>query len=116
MAERRHGTLQPTSLEIQFHRIWQILGGPDLVWQHTFYPGRRWRFDYAHLASKTAIELQGGLWQRGWHQNPVRYREDCEKLNAATATGWRIFWLTTDMLTDDPVGHVGPIITATAIR
>ena len=93
-------------LEAQFYQLWVMLGGPELKPQHKFEPMRRWRADFAHIASRTLIEVEGGLYQQGRHQRLHGYQADCEKYNWATMTGWRVIRLTSMMLTPDYVESI----------
>jgi len=49
---------------------------------------RRWRFDFAHVGSKTAIEIEGGIFSRGRHTRGVGFLNDMEKYNKAVELGW----------------------------
>jgi very-short-patch-repair endonuclease len=93
-------------LEAQFHQLWQMLGGPELEREFRFEPMRRWRADFAHVDSRTLIEVEGGLYQQGRHQRLHGYQADCEKYNWATMTGWRVIRLTSMMLTPDYVESI----------
>ena len=93
-------------LERQFADLWQMLGGPDLEREFRFEPTRRWRSDFAHIASRTLIEVEGGLYQQGRHNRAQGYQADCEKYNWATMTGWRVIRLTSMMLTPDYVESI----------
>lgn len=99
-----------SDLERTFVTLWRTMYGPDLVDEHRFHQTRRWRFDFAHLETKVAIELDGGTFSGGRHTRGKGYAADCEKLNAATAAGWRVFRLTSDMLAEDPFTHLTQII------
>lgn len=101
---------QPSTLERTFATFWRQLGGPELTPEYRFAPPRRWRFDFAHPASRVAIELDGGTWTGGRHSRGAGYSGDCEKFNAAAALGWLVFRLTSDMLRDDPARHVEQIV------
>lgn len=87
----------------QFVRMWEMCGGPALVTELRFHSDRRWRFDFAHEASKVAIEINGGIWSNGRHVRGTGYLRDREKVNAATALGWRVFELGTGQVTPDNV-------------
>jgi len=89
-----------------------------------FWPGRRYRFDFACEKWKIAIELQGGTWgnpvkchrchstvmrstktgavymvrEGGRHQNPKALESEYEKLNGAQKMGWRVFLFTPHMI------------------
>ena len=109
-----------SELERTFDTLWRQCGGPDLTPEYEFSPDRGWRFDRAHVPARIAIEVDGGTWptrdkktgklRPGRHTTGSGYRDDCIKRNAATARGWLVFNLTSDMLTDDPVTHLGQII------
>lgn len=62
------------------------LHGASFVREHVFHPTRKWRFDYAFLGPKLAIEIDG----QGRHQSYVGFRGDCEKFNSAVLHGWRV--------------------------
>ena len=66
------------------------LGLPEPVTEHKFHPIRRWRFDYAWLDYKIALEVEGGVWTGGRHTSSVGFIKDMEKYNAAACLGWRI--------------------------
>ena len=63
-----------------------------------------WRFDFAIVDQKLAIECMGGEWVGGAHVKGAHYNSDCEKSNAATCLGWRILNFTGTMLKKDPAG------------
>lgn len=62
------------------------LKGAEFVREHRFHPERKWRFDYAFLGPKLAVEIEG----QGRHQTYVGFRGDCEKYNSAVLHGWRV--------------------------
>lgn len=78
--------------------------------EHRFHPTRKWRFDFAWLAARVAVELDGGNCgigkvcpvchrrQMGRHNTRDGFEGDCEKLNAAAALGWLVFRFTAAML------------------
>lgn len=98
-----------SGLEKQFLWAWQALGGPELVREHRFHAVRLWRFDFAHVPTKVAIELEGGTWRASRHTTGSGFRKDCEKYNAAILLGWRVFRLTTDMIEKTPLRMLAPI-------
>jgi len=95
-----------SELEATFERLWLLLKPemPAPRAEYRFAPPRRWRFDFSWVAQKVAVELQGGTWSksRRGHNRGSMIERDCEKLNAAQANGWTVFYLTTSMLDDDP--------------
>ena len=65
-----------------------------VVQEHKFHPDRRWRFDFAWPEQKIAAEIEGGVWTRGRHTRGKGFINDCDKYNAATLLGWRVFRFT----------------------
>lgn len=71
---------------------------PEPVTEYKFSPSRRWRFDFAWPDRMIACEVDGGTWSGGRHVRGDGYERDCQKLNTATAEGWRVFRFTTGMV------------------
>lgn len=88
----------PSTLETKFALYWKAVNGMNLTCEHQFAKPRRWRFDFAHIESKTAIEIEGGTWMKGAHTRGKHYRSDCEKYNTATRDGWAVLRLTGEMI------------------
>lgn len=64
--------------------------------EHKFFPGRRWRFDFAYPERKIAFEIEGGLFSaRGGGHSGAGLNKDCIKYNAATMKGWSVYRFTT---------------------
>jgi hypothetical protein len=106
----RHACRKRASLhEERFARLWQALSGPELVREHRFC-ARRWRFDFAHLPSLTAIEIEGGIHRIGRHQRPAGFQADLEKYHAAALLGWQVWRLSPSMVSAE---HVRPIVERT---
>jgi very-short-patch-repair endonuclease len=80
----------PNPLAMRFEALWERWGGPALECEYKFSAARRWRADYCHTASRTIIELEGGIYSAGRHTRAAGYLGDIEKYNAAAAMGWRI--------------------------
>ena len=95
--------MSASRLEKRFALYWRGLNGPELKPEHAFHPTRKWRFDFAHLQSRVAIEIEGGTWTRGGHSRGEGYQKDCEKYNEATRLNWRVFRLTGKMITAENV-------------
>ena len=72
------------------------LPGVEVVKEHLFHPSRKWRFDYAIVQYKVAIEIDGAVWTIGRHNRPTGYINDMEKLNTAASMGWLVLRITTD--------------------
>ena len=97
-AKARPAPKAPSKLERRFDLFWRGVNGPPLVAEYRFDAVRKWRFDRAHLATKTAIELEGGVWSGGAHTRGGHYLSDCEKYNAAALQGWTVVRLATGMI------------------
>lgn len=82
-------------LRRRFERMWQEAGGPALTEEYRFDESRRWRADYAHLPSRTLIELEGGVWSGGRHTRGKGYIKDAEKYREAAMQGWTVVRLPT---------------------
>ncbi len=67
--------------------------GLKFILEYRFHEKRKWRFDFANLENKLAIEIEGGIYTR-----PKGFINDIEKYNTATAMGWKVFRCTTDNL------------------
>ena len=89
-----------------FESIWYSLGGQDLEEELRFHTTRRWRLDYCHLATRTAIELEGGVWTQGRHTRGAGFVNDCEKYNAAHDCGYVVFRLATGMVTPEHIERI----------
>ncbi len=89
----------PSRLERRFALLWRTLGGPVLKEEFRFHPKRRWRADFAHLESRTLIEIEGGVWVRGRHNQGAGFMADAEKYFEATLAGWRVVRLAAPQIT-----------------
>ena len=74
-----------STLERRWELLWKQAGGPELVREHRFAAPRRWRFDFAHLGTKTAIEIEGGTWSGGRHTRGSGFVKDAEKYKIGRA-------------------------------
>ncbi len=63
---------------------------PELALEFRFHPLREWRFDYALVNERIAIEVEGGVYTEGRHVRPTGYLEDLRKYRAAVLLGWRL--------------------------
>jgi len=67
--------------------------------EHRFHPTRLWRFDFAHITTKTAYEIEGGVYSGGRHTRGKGFTEDCIKYSEAQILGWTVYRLTPKMIT-----------------
>lgn len=63
---------------------------PDPTREHKFHPTRKWRFDFAWIELKLALEVEGGLYGKSRHTSITGYTNDCEKYSFAALLGWRV--------------------------
>lgn len=75
-------------------------GLPPTVREFHFWPGRRFRFDFAFVQDRLAVEIEGGTWVQGRHSRPAGYERDCVKYNGAALQGWTVLRFTTGMVVD----------------
>lgn len=87
-------------------QYWQTLKLPAAVAEWRFDEHRKWRFDFAFVDQRVAIEVQGGIWAvshgrrcpvckqtpTGRHTRGAALKKEWEKLNAAAGQGWRILY------------------------
>lgn len=64
--------------------------GLEAIPEYKFHPKRKWKFDYAILEHKIAIEIEGSVWTNGRHTRGSGFVKDMEKYNTATAMGWKL--------------------------
>lgn len=104
--------------ENEFLFIWNALNGPALVREHRFHPTRKWRCDFAHLQTRVIIEIEGGTWskKKNRHTTGNGYADDREKYNSAQELGWKVFSLTSDMITAKQAERIIAVINSTTWR
>lgn len=100
-----------SKLERTFLTRWRQLAQelPEPIAEYQIIPTRKFRWDGAWPKQKVAIEVQGGTWSGGSHGRGSGITRDCQKNNLAVAAGWRVFYVTTDMLRDDPITFIEQI-------
>lgn len=88
-----------SKLEAEFAGIYALHGAdlPALKTEYRFHPTRRWRFDFALVDYKIAIEVEGGV-KGGRHTRWYGFIEDATKYNSATVLGWRLLRYTSEHL------------------
>ncbi len=83
------------------------------VREYEFHPTRQWKFDFAWVEYKVALESDGGAWVGGRHVTGTGYAEDIEKRNAANLLGWHVYHvLSTNLCKGDTVVLVRKAIIA----
>jgi len=89
-----------------------IRGGLEVPEQeHKFLDRRRFRFDFAWVERKIAVEIEGGVWVGGRHTRGGGYSRDLEKYNLATLHGWRVCRFTTqDVTTQKAIAFITAVM------
>ena len=110
-----HRDAQPPSrLERRFADLWRAAGGPPLEAEFRFHPQRRWRADFAHVPSRTLIEIEGGIYVQGRHNRAAGFAADIEKYLEAALAGWRVVRLGRAELTLPVVGRLVALVDGAA--
>ena len=91
----------PSRLEAKFALYWRGLGGPALEREFRFHAERKWRADFAHVESRTLIEVEGGIFIKGGgrHNRAAGFIADAEKYLEAFLDGWNVVRLTEAQIT-----------------
>ena len=79
-----------------------------------FHLERRWRADFAHIDSRTLIEIEGGIFlaDGGGHNRASSFAADTEKSLEAALAGWRVLRLTDRQITAPIVERIIAFIRA----
>lgn len=83
---------------------------PIPVTEYKFCKDRKWRFDYAFVKQKIAVEQEGGAWSGGRHTRGSGFIKDMEKYNKAVMLGWRVLRYTPDQMTCEAIDDLGIIL------
>jgi len=74
------------------------IGLPEPEREYRFHNTRKWRFDFAWVDYRIAMEVEGGVWNGGRHGRGSGIVKDIEKGNAAVLLGWQMLRATADMV------------------
>lgn len=64
--------------------------------EYRFHPTRKWRFDFAWVEQRVALEVEGSVWARGRHTRGKGFLGDIEKYNEAVLEGWTLLRVATE--------------------
>jgi very-short-patch-repair endonuclease len=104
------GANPPSRLEKRFEMLWRAHGGPELEKEFRFHPVRKWRADFAHLPSRTLIEIEGGIYVNGRHNRGAGFAADLEKYLEAGLSGWRLIRLGPNELTGETIARLVALV------
>lgn len=108
----------PSRLEQRFLLYWQSLGGPALEREYRFHPTRKWRADFAHVESRTLIEVEGGIYIAGGgrHNRAAGFVADLEKYLTAALDGWRVLRLAEPLITAPMVERIITLVRTAGVK
>lgn len=95
-----------SKLERKFLLLWESFRGPALEREYPFHSERKWRADFAHVGSRTIVEIEGGIYVQGRHTRPAGFIKDAEKHFHAWLLGWSVIRLTAPQITTENVGRI----------
>lgn len=78
----------------------EVEGYPRPRAQVMLIPGRRYRFDFAYLEARLAVEVSGQIWHKGAHTSGRGVTRDAAKANELACIGWRLLVFTPEMIAD----------------
>jgi len=111
-------TMKLSALEEKFLALWKrrcflpdapawVRDLPEPIFNKTFHPVRKWRFDFQWPAYRVAVEVDGGIFSKGKkrlnHASGPGIQADHEKRNAALELGWRVLVFTSQDLFQRPL-------------
>ena len=86
--------MNQTELELKMEQLIFMAGEDDYEKEYMFHHTRKWRFDFAFVKEKVAVEVQGGIYTKGAHVRGRGYEKDREKTNEASLMGWIVIEVT----------------------
>lgn len=105
---RLRAKTRSSRLEGRFALYWRGLNGPELQREFVFHAERKWRADFAHVGSRTLIEVEGGIFIKGGgrHNRAAGFIAAAEKYLAAFLAGWNVVRLTETQITAPNVERI----------
>ena len=88
------GRQKEKSNAILFMALCKSFKIPSPQQEFKFMDKRKFRFDFAWIDERLAVEIEGGVWIQGRHTRGSGYVKDMEKYNLAAEAGWRVLRFT----------------------
>jgi hypothetical protein len=98
--------LQGSDLEARFLELWKRYDGPELAREVEFHPVRGWKFDFLHIPTAIAFEIEGIGGKRSRHTSFKGYKEDALKYSEAALMGYKVIRLVTGFTDEEVMNYV----------
>lgn len=110
MPRKKSARKEESPLEEKWDELWAAAGHEPMTKEHRFSTTRRFKFDRCDIASKVAVELEGGTWgtgkacptckqrKAGRHTRGQGFEDDCVKYSLAAISGWAVIRFTTTQI------------------
>ena len=97
LRKKTHGA----RLEARFALCWRGLSSPELQRKFVYHAERKWRADFAYMASKTIFEIEGGVFIKGGgrHNRAAGFIAGATKYIEAFLCRWSVVRLTEEQIT-----------------
>lgn len=89
---------RPSHLEAGFALHLKARGITGFEREYKFHPARKWRFDFAFVDQRIAVEIEGATWSGGRHTRGRGFALDCAKYNCAALMGWTVLRFTAEAI------------------
>ena len=82
-----------------FLKMLSDAGLPEPTAEFRFHPKRKFRFDWAFIEQRIAVECSGGIYMKvSGHKSIAGILRDYEKMNEAQILGWKVLQIESNNL------------------
>ena len=93
--------MKRSKIEEMMEECIHLFGFPEPEVEYRFHPKWKFRFDFAFIDYKVAVEATGGTWmKKGRHTHGTGYEKDQQKLEEAHYLGWHVLCVTKQEVED----------------